>query len=570
MKNFDFSKFKKIDTDKASTTLKHPDGHEIRIAHKGLSHKMKADLDKIPLQMAQGSMTGNAGGVNEEETRAFNQPPEGKSSYDMAHPTQPPVSININSGPATPPPTPLPPPMADAPAPAPALAAKPPGQPQQGAMPAGPAPAQAPAPAPNQVPAPSPQGPAPQAHGETQEAPQQDVKQNVSQFLSEQDQKWAQDLANQHIEPKTYSDMFAKHPDGSERGTLSKIGTLFGLLLGGAGSGLTHQPNALMAMMDKQIANDLDAQKKSKENAQNYLRINQQALMNQAQVEQLKKQGSLTQTQEKQLKVETDIKAYALSQAQMLQASYHKMVSDVNKMPEGKEKENAKQNLGIIYGKIGEKITNINDQAAGAVHYYNTLFGNGGGSGGGDEQEFRKKTTGMRMLGPQGEKRAEDMEAKHFPGVKEPSTIPIAGDDRSRVEAMNVLDDKVKDVLDFAKKHRGSVDPAVLARAKQKAEELTSFYNKSTDSLGMTQGRLGWLEEQIKKNPTSLIQQIMGNNERLKEIRDSNVGRRDILMKSKYGIKEYPKESGGSKSAETKVMNGVSYEKVPGGWQKVK
>ena len=58
----------------------------------------------------------------------------------------------------------------------------------------------------------------------------------------------------------------------------------------------------------------------------------------------------------------------------------------------------------------------------------------------------------------------------------------------------------------------------------------------------MTQGRLGWLEEQIKKNPTSLIQQLLGNNAVLREIRDSNATRRDLALKN-LGFPEQQKQT---------------------------
>ena len=65
--------------------------------------------------------------------------------------------------------------------------------------------------------------------------------------LKRESDAWAQDLANGHIEPKTYHDLYAK------KDTLGKIGTLFGLLVSGAGAGLSHQPNAVMELMNKEI-----------------------------------------------------------------------------------------------------------------------------------------------------------------------------------------------------------------------------------------------------------------------------------------------------------------------------
>lgn len=61
---FDLKKFKKVATDKHSTTLKHPAGHEIKIAHGPLSPKMRSQLAEMPsheMKMAEG------GAVNKDD-----------------------------------------------------------------------------------------------------------------------------------------------------------------------------------------------------------------------------------------------------------------------------------------------------------------------------------------------------------------------------------------------------------------------------------------------------------------------------------------------------------------------
>lgn len=66
------------------------------------------------------------------------------------------------------------------------------------------------------------------------------------------------------IHPKTVNDLFA------EKSTLGKIGTLFGLMVSGAGAGLTHQPNAVMELMQRELDRDLEAQKSSQAAKQNW------------------------------------------------------------------------------------------------------------------------------------------------------------------------------------------------------------------------------------------------------------------------------------------------------------
>ena len=45
----DLSKFRKVSSDGKTSTFKHRDGHEIKIAHSKLSGEMRAQLDKLPI-----------------------------------------------------------------------------------------------------------------------------------------------------------------------------------------------------------------------------------------------------------------------------------------------------------------------------------------------------------------------------------------------------------------------------------------------------------------------------------------------------------------------------------------
>lgn len=90
-----------------------------------------------------------------------------------------------------------------------------------------------------------------------------------------------QDLKRGHIKAETYQSLYG------QKDTLGKIGTLFGLLVSGMGSGLTGQPNAVLAMMDNQIKNDLESQRLSNDNAQNWLRLSQAHQRQKAEVAQM-------------------------------------------------------------------------------------------------------------------------------------------------------------------------------------------------------------------------------------------------------------------------------------------
>lgn len=102
----------------------------------------------------------------------------------------------------------------------------------------------------------------------------QEAAQAGKQDYLDEAAKWDNDLYNGHIQPKTYKDLF------NDKSTLGKIGTLFGMFVSGGGSAVAGQPNALLQMMDKQIANDLQGQIHSKENAKNFWNLSQQDLTN--------------------------------------------------------------------------------------------------------------------------------------------------------------------------------------------------------------------------------------------------------------------------------------------------
>lgn len=375
-----------------------------------------------------------------------------------------------------------------------------------------------------------------------EEAPATPPKLSPKEEMDQEAAAHEHDLVQGHITPETYSSLFAK------KDTLGKIGTVFGLLLGGIGSGLTGQPNALMSLMQKQIDNDLEAQKASAANAQNFLRINQQ--------------NKLLQSQGKKLDAESNIIATTNAANQATQSAFHSLLNDTKKLPEGPQKEMRKQVLGQLYAQMQGVIADRNDKAAGLISYSNMLAGGAGPEGASGEQQFQNQMKAWRMSGdPTLAKQADIEEARHIPGVPGKATRNVDQKDRDQIQAMNVLDTKASDLLNFAKKYKGTLSPSQRAVGEQKAEEMINFYNQSLDKGILTQGRLKWLDSQIRKHPTSIFQDILGNNARLSEIQSSNGMRKNLLLKS-YG---FPVSGGGSSQPQYKTVNGVKYMRGPNG-----
>jgi hypothetical protein len=321
-------------------------------------------------------------------------------------------------------------------------------------------------------------------------------------------------LARGTVTPKTYESLFAK------KDTLPKIASIFGLLLSGAGSGLAHQSNAMLDAMNKEITNDLEAQKVSKENVQNFYKLHQNDQMNKAHQKLMGTQGAMNEANARNIYAEAAMKSYTLARMHANSTALHSLVQEMQKMPPGSpQREAAMQQLGILSPQVQGENFNLQDRAATAGAYYRVL-----GLGGGEEQNFQKEQQARMMMGPQGEKIANWKAERHIEDVPGEATRPIPEHEREALQSMQVLDNKGKDLLAFIKQNKGTLNPQTRAVAAQKLDELKNYYNDSIKGGALTEGRLGWYDQQFGKgyNPTSLIGDLFGNTAKLEEVVNSN------------------------------------------------
>ena len=558
MMKLDMSKVKYLKSSDGKTHLQHKDGHEIILAHKGLGKEFRAQLealaktqpkDEQPAKYADGT---DDHPVSQDDTQDQPAAPKG-------------VNININTAPQggdyrghyadnTVPQAPVTP--ADTAASkepllgvGTALPGAPPALPGVGAPmnqpPQNPADAATPQVAPplqaaQTPPDSTPQDPTgqqaaaqPQA-AKTQtdafpsvgqeafipQTPQQDYLHTKTSLLNEAN-AWSQDLSNGTITPKTYKSLFANES------TLDQIGTVFGLLLGGIGSGLTGQPNAALMKMNKIIENDLDAQKATVSNKMNFLKLNQAQQMQDAEIKKMVQDGHLTEAQAANIRQDATQKRYTLARMQAERTALHDLVLKVQRLPEGsKEQVDAKNALALLQQTTNTSNNDLADRAAAASSVLNF----GPGSGQGPEADFAQRQKGLLLGGQKG--LADQESARHIPGFQGQATRDIPEASRQQIQAMGILDDKGKDVLNYVQQHKGTWNPQTRAVAEQKIEEMKNFYNDSIKGGALTQGRLGWYDEQFAKHPTDILAQLMGSSAKLKEMVDSNAKRRDTVVKS--------------------------------------
>ncbi len=343
---------------------------------------------------------------------------------------------------------------------------------------------------------------------------------------------FAEDLNNGHISPKSYGEIADRH-------TLGRIGTMFGMLLGGIGSGLSGQPNALMAMMDKEIDRDLDAQQKSKSNAQNLYNLTSQRVTAEA-------NAGLTN-------VTSAERVLAQAKVNYQVMALHKMVEMTKRLPPGPQKQAGEQAIALMAGKIRDGEYQMLDK----MYAMEQLAGGGSGGGGGDQQQspgssapqtsaqaqedafIRKNEAMIKSDDPQMVAIARNSQAKHFPYVNAVANDSIIPGDKELYKNLHQFNGKMEDLQAYMKAHGNvwdNMSPAIRNVANQKAMEAAMLYGNSIP-ISQTEGARNWLEKQfLEHNPINVIaQKLLGTPKVMKEIQSSN-GLRQKELLGKYGI----------------------------------
>lgn len=302
MKGLDLRKFKKVSSDKHTTTLEHPDGHRISIAHSKLKGDLKTQLEKLPAYSEGGSITEaeptvrpdagwgkitvypktpevpnyDAGGMIPEtenpDTAKSTSFSHGGHQWTAAELTDigkignkiaPSVAQELG---APPPDAASEPPMENINLGAPQ--APPPGSPTTPIDPTQPLTSalgmqqsglQAEAAAHGQL----GQEQAKLAHEQaTKQQDLQNTFQNESKAVLDDYSNLIKDVKAGHIDPNRY---------WNSKSDLGKVSSAIGLLLGGMGAGLTGKDNPAMTYLHNQIERDIDAQKTGLANKNNLM-----------------------------------------------------------------------------------------------------------------------------------------------------------------------------------------------------------------------------------------------------------------------------------------------------------
>lgn len=393
MRGLNLASFKKIKTDQKSSTFKNEQGHEIKIAHKGLRPEQLKSMSMLPMHMESGGYAMSEGADPNMDNPAPVESQNDQSSF------QPQAEISTQEtqpveGQGQPVQDPNAMPIGDMKTPVDVNAAYQQGQ--QGIKE-------------NQQ-YESDLSKARQGVEENDIQDRQDLidgtKRNFQEFKDQQ-QKFIADYANNHIDPNHYVESM---------GSAQKAKTAIGLFLGGWGSAYTHQGNPALDFLNKQIDRDIEAQKATLGQKKTLLEANQglyhdsvladnatRIQMNDIYAHQIQNEADKLGTQKAKAAADLASSQFALSNSALLQQNAIRATALHSLQTTGGKGMDALSlsQAGLIPQQEAEKEQKSIEAQKTAIEATKSLFA-----------QLNKEQTGSNILNPQSYARVRALKAE--------------------------------------------------------------------------------------------------------------------------------------------------------------
>lgn len=254
--------------------------------------------------------------------------------------------------------------------------------------------------------------------------------------LNDELQAARQDVLDGHIDPNQYWT-----GDKNGNGGHSKIMAGIGMILAGfnPASGGSGQ-NAAVNFIKYQMEQNLQAQAKNLDSKNNLLSAT------------MKQFGNLREATEMTRIMQNDMVAHQLEMA-------------AQKAQSPMAKAAAMQAAGEFKTQAAGQLQNFAMRRA-----MMSMAANTSGDQSGNDGAIRQGIAMMRMVNPT---MAKDMEERYVPGMGIAS-VPVPDSTRQKLFAFQDVDRGIREALQFAKQHAGSLDPKIRAQASTMMNELQS------------------------------------------------------------------------------------------------
>ncbi len=313
------------------------------------------------------------------------------------------------------------------------------------------------------------------------EAQQHNVEAYQSNFKELEDHRkgLSQAIQDQHIDPNHYMNSL---------GVGGKILTAVGLVLGGIGGG--HGPNVGQQALDSLIDRDINAQKAELGKKENLLAAN------------MKQYGNIRE-------------AADVTRIQMSDITANLLRQNAAKSSDPMAQARAQQAIG----ELDQKVAPLMAQMA-----LKKTIAQTAASGQGDTSQLISQ---LRVMNPE---MAKEMESRYVPQMGM-SQIPLTAEVRSSLLAKQQLGTALKELQDWSTKHSGSVDPATVNYGATKAAEIQSMYRNAINGGVFKKGEQEFIDNIIDSDPTKFFNSIRVAP-KIKAVQETNESQLNSLKRS--------------------------------------
>lgn len=351
----------------------------------------------------------------------------------------------------------------------------------------------------------------------------QDHYQSAVQGLNTERQNFIDDIRNGHINPEQYWTGTKDPKTGNIEGGHSKVAAGIGMIL--AGFNPTSNPNAAINFLKYQMDKNMEGQVQNLGAKKTLLEANLRQFQNVQQATEMTRlmqnDALMNQIQMAAAKAQTPMaKAAAQNALGALQQESSQRFRQLSLM-------NAMTNIA--------KDPNAHPDAMGEMLGY------------------------MRAVNPE---MAKTYEPLYVPGIGL-AKVPVPQEVRDKLTGFQTLNDQAKDLLNFTQKNTTLVPgTAAYNVGAQKALTLQSSIREGKLGTVYKAGEQPLLDKFVSSNPAGALK-LWQTNPQLRELIRSNEAQMNVTKKS-YGL-PVPQAA-----PEIQVKDGIQYQKVPGGWKKVK
>lgn len=346
--------------------------------------------------------------------------------------------------------------------------------------------------------------------------------------LNQERQNHIHDIQNGYIDPDQY---WNGHTDteGNTVGGHSKIASAIGMII--AGFNPSTKPNAAIEFLNKQLEMNLQAQKETLGAKKSLLESN------------LRQFGNIRDAMDMTRVMQNDMVA------NQLQAAAAKAQSPI-------QAAIAKQAAGKIITDTAPLAMKLS-----AMQSISKLTQSG------DTGAIGPVIAQLQAYYPEMGKTVSEA---YVPGVGVSSSLtPIPASVRDEIVAHKKLDDAANDLLAFSKSHT-TINPMSkdYKIGAQKAEILQQMVREGMLGTVFRESEKPLLQKMVDSNPAGVFK-LISTEPKLRTLLEGSRMQLNALKKT-YGLPIDSSQQQHQEQPQVKTMNGVQYQKVQGGWQKVK